>query len=263
MDDIKHPSVRECAKYLEFNTPFDIVHNSDLPARSGLGSSSTFTVGMLHSLHSLYNYMPSKRQLASEALHVEQNIIQEAVGSQDQIAAAFGGLNHITFSVTGDYIVSPLVISPDRLSQLQSSLLLVFTGYARTASEIAQEQIAVTHKKTPSLTCISDICTRALHLLSSPSESLDQFGQLLHEQWMQKRSVTPFITNSAIDDIYETGCRNGALGGKLLGAGGGGFMLFYAPPESHHAIKSALDEKMFIPFAFENTGSQIIYFSHD
>lgn len=263
IDDIKHPSVRECSKYLDYRAPFDIVHNSDLPARSGLGSSSTFTVGMLHALHSMMNYMPTKRELAKQALHIEQEVICEAVGSQDQVAAAFGGLNHILFNRNGDFTVTPLVVSQQRLMDFQSSLLLVFTGFARTASVIAEEQISRTDSAAVELSSISDLCSEALTIFSSPTRSVDELGNLLHEQWKLKRAITPFITSSAIDDIYETGLKHGAIGGKLLGAGGGGFMLFYAPPDRHQYIKDALDEKMFVPFSFENTGSQVIYFSHE
>jgi D-glycero-alpha-D-manno-heptose-7-phosphate kinase len=263
IDEIQHPSVRECARHLNIQDGLEIVHNADLPARSGLGSSSTFTVGMLHTLYTLQNYMPTKRELALQAIHIEQERIGEAVGSQDQTAAAFGGLNQIRFNGVREIDVDPIIISQDRLHQLQDNLLLVFTGFARTAAEVAKTQIAVTPKKADELVTMKGLCDQALSYLTNPKVSLDEFGKLLNEQWRIKRGLTNRISNPKIDDIYETGLKHGALGGKLLGAGGGGFMLFYAPREYHAAIQSGLDKKMFVPFRFEFTGSKIVYFSHE
>jgi len=263
IDEIQHPSVRECARHLKVVDGLEVVHNADLPARSGLGSSSTFTVGMLHTLHTLQNYMPTKRELALQAIHVEQERIGEAVGSQDQVAAAFGGLNRIGFNKVQEFEVQPIIISEENLAKLQDNLLLVFTGFARTAAEVAKTQIAVTSKRVKELFTMKDLCDQAMDYLLNSKESLDDFGRLLDEQWQLKRSMTDRITTSAIDDIYNTGRRNGAIGGKLLGAGGGGFMLFYAKRENHNAIKDALGQKMFVPFRFESTGSQIIYLSRE
>lgn len=263
IEEIQHPSVRECARYLKVEDGLEIVHNADLPARSGLGSSSTFTVGMLHTLHTLQNYMPTKRELALQAIHVEQERIGEAVGSQDQTAAAFGGLNQIRFNGVREIDVDPIIISQERLHQLQENLLLVFTGFARTAAEVAKTQIAVTPQKAKELLTMKGLCDQALDYLTNHKTSLDDFGKLLNEQWQIKRSLTDCISNPKIDQIYHTGIKNGALGGKLLGAGGGGFMLFYAPKENQAAIQAALDEKMFVPFRFEFTGSKIVYFSHE
>lgn len=263
IEEIQHPSVRECARYLKVEDGLEIVHNADLPARSGLGSSSTFTVGMLHTLHTLQNYMPTKRELALQAIHVEQELIGEAVGSQDQTAAAFGGLNQIRFNGVREIDVDPIIISQERLHQLQENLLLVFTGFARTAAEVAKTQIAVTPQKAKELLTMKGLCDQALGYLTNHKTSLDNFGKLLNEQWQIKRSLTDHISNPKIDEIYQVGIKNGALGGKLLGAGGGGFMLFYAPKENQAAIQAALDKKMFVPFRFEFTGSKIIYFSHE
>ena len=262
LNEIKHPSVRECAKYLKVDKGIEIVHNADLPAQSGLGSSSTFTVGLLNALHALQNYMPTKRELALEAIHVEQNLIRESVGSQDQTAAAFGGLNKISFNGTKNIDVEPIIISNGRLKNLQENLMLFFTGFSRNASEIAKKQIEITPKKEMELNQMGDISKEGLSLLIDKNKSLDEFGALLNEQWQIKRGLTSEISNDEIDEIYLKGINSGALGGKLLGAGGGGFILFYVPQKHQQAVKEALESKLFVPFRFESTGSKIIYYSH-
>ena len=263
LDEIKHPSVRECAKYLKIDKGIEIVHNADLPAQSGLGSSSTFTVGLLNVLHALQNYMPTKRELALEAIHVEQNLIRESVGSQDQTAASFGGLNKISFNGNKDIDVEPIIISNERRTELQENLMLFFTGFSRNASEIAKKQIEVTPQKEKELNTIKEICDEGLKRLTDSKQSLDKFGELLDEQWKVKRSLTDKISTKEIDDIYKAGINAGSLGGKILGAGGGGFMLFYVPRNKQEKIKDALKSKLFVPFRFENTGSKIIYYSHE
>jgi len=263
LDKIKHPSVRECAKYLKINKGIEIVHNADLPAQSGLGSSSTFTVGLLNALYALQNYMPTKRELALEAIHVEQDLIRESVGSQDQTAAAFGGLNKITFNGRKDIEVDPIIISNERRTELQDNLILFFTGFARTASEVAKRQIEVTHQKEKELNKMMEICEEGFKLLTDSRQPLDRFGKLLNEQWKVKRSLTDKITNKEIDEIYDAGISAGALGGKLLGAGGGGFMLFYVPKEKQHTVKDILKSKLYVPFHFDFTGTKIIYYSHE
>ena len=259
--EIRHPAVRECALLLGYDRGLEVVHTADLPARSGLGSSSTFTVGMLHALHTLQGYMPTKRELATEAIHVEQERIGESVGSQDQIAAAFGGLNYVRFS-NSSFEVAPLIISRDRSEVLQDHLLLCFTGFSRSASEVAAEQIARTNENFSLLAEISSITEEALKILQSSDFSMVDFGRLLDDQWRAKRQLSESITSSALDDIYSRGMRAGAYGAKLLGAGGGGFMCFVADPSSHPKIREALAEQMFVPFRFENTGSSVVYFSH-
>jgi D-glycero-alpha-D-manno-heptose-7-phosphate kinase len=254
--------VRACALFLGIKNGFEIVHNSDLPARSGLGSSSTFTVGMLHSMYSLQNYMPTKRELAINAIHVEQNLIKESVGSQDQVAAAWGGFNRIKFNSRSIFEVEPILLTQNRLEELQNKLLLCFTGFARSAPELAREQIKVTKGKFRELNEMQSLTKDAFSILRS-GISLDEFGKLLDVQWRIKRSITKRISNKVIDEIYNMGIKSGALGGKLLGAGGGGFMLFYADESKHKAIKTALKDKFFIPFRFEDMGSQIVYFSHE
>ena len=183
IDEIRHPSVRECAKYLKIKKGLEIIHNADLPAQSGLGSSSTFTVGLLNALYALKNYMPTKRELALEAIHVEQNIIGENVGSQDQTAAAFGGLNKISFNASKDIDVEPIIISNERVSELQNNLMLFFTGFARSASKIAKKQIEVTPFKESELNAMLDICDEGLSRLTDSKQSLDKFGELLNDQW--------------------------------------------------------------------------------
>lgn len=261
LEEIQHPSVRESALFLEHQTGLEIVHNADLPARSGLGSSSTFTVGMLHALHALNGYMPTKRELAKQAIHVEQERIGEAVGSQDQVAAAFGGLNHIRFSESG-FDVEPLTLAPHTSSTLEEHLLLCFTGFARTAADVAVEQIERTGENTDLLKGISEITEAGLDLMRRPDFSLADFGQLLSFQWQLKRQLSESVANRQIDEIYSRGLETGAYGAKLLGAGAGGFMLFVAPPEKHRSIQVALGEKMFVPFRFESTGSTVVYYSH-
>lgn len=263
LEEIKHPSVRECARHLGIDKGFEMAHNSDLPAGSGLGSSSTFTVGMLHALYALKNYMPTKRELALEALHVEQVLIGESVGSQDQVAAAWGGFNQIKFGGEQEFEVDPIIIARDRQIELQDNLMLCFTGFARSAPEIAKHQIRDTPQKVRELNQMESLTSDALRVLTDAQGTLDTFGELLSEQWNIKRNLTAHISNSDIDNIYETGMRHGALGGKLLGAGGGGFMLFYAPKDRQDGIKNALSEKLFVPFRFEDTGSKIVYFSHE
>jgi len=263
VNEIKHPSVRECIKYLKLEKGIEIVHNADLPARSGLGSSSTFTVGLLNALHAINNYMPTKRELAMQAIDVEQNFIKESVGSQDQTAAAFGGFNKITFNSASDIDVDPIIIKKERQFELENNLLLFFTGFARTASEIAKEQISITTKKEKELKTMLEISKEGLSRLTDEKQSLDQFGELLDEQWKIKRSLTNKISNKNIDEIYTAGINAGAIGGKLLGAGGGGFMLFYVSKGKQKNVINALKKKLFVPFRFEFTGSKIIYYSHE
>jgi len=260
IEEISHNSIRECAKFLKLNRGFELVHNADLPARSGLGSSSAFTVGMLNAVHALQTYMPTKRELALNAITIEQKIIGESVGSQDQVSAAWGGFNLIKFSKQNTFEVNPLILSSELKEELEKKLLLMFTGFPRNASKIAEKQIKLTPSRFRELTEMRSLTKDALILLTT---DLDKFGKLLNEQWKLKRSLSDKISNVELDDIYQTGLKNGALGGKILGAGGGGFMLFYAPESKHNKIKSAFAKKLFVPFRFENAGSQIIYYTHE
>lgn len=261
LNEIKHPSVRECAKYLQIKKGFEIVHNADLPAQSGLGSSSTFTVGLLNALYSLKNCMPTKKELVLDAIHVEQNLIGEYVGSQDQTAAAFGGLNKISFNSMNDIEVDPIILPSERRYALQENLMLFFTGFSRNASDLAKVQIEATCNNENKLNTIVEICNEGLSVLIDTKQPIDNFGKLLGEQWKVKRELTDKISNNEIDSIYEAGLSAGALGGKLLGAGGGGFILFYVKKNKQYKVRSALKRLLYIPFSFEFTGSKIIYYS--
>ena len=261
--EIKHPSVRECLRDMQVERGVDIVHHADLPARSGLGSSSTFTVGLLHALYALKHEMPSKRQLAVSAIRVEQDLIGENVGSQDQTAAAFGGLNRLEFGGAREIAVTPLSLAPQRLEQLQDHLMFFFTGFARTADEVAKEQVARVVENRAGLKRMHELVEAAQAALMDKSNGLLEFGRLLHEQWMLKRGMSSKITTPAIDEMYEAGRKAGALGGKLLGAGGGGFLLLYVEPERQAAVRAALQKLLYVPCRFEFLGSQIIYFSHE
>jgi D-glycero-alpha-D-manno-heptose-7-phosphate kinase len=254
---IEHPSVRACLQFLNINEGVEIHHVADLPARTGLGTSSAFTVGLLLGLYALKNQMRDKHTLAADAIHVEQNLIGEAVGSQDQVSAAYGGFNRINFHQDDSFEVKRILAAPSRLAALEQNLALYFTGFSRIASEIAQEQLRVTPQKTKELQTMFQMVDEAENILTSPHRSLDEFGRLLHEGWKVKRSLTQKITNSNINEIYEAGLEAGALGGKLLGAGGGGFMLLYVPPERREALRLRLKKLLCVPFAFSNRGSQV------
>jgi len=263
IDDIQHPAVRACLRFMELNQGVDIVHHADVPARSGLGSSSTFTVGLLHALYALKHEMPSKRQLATNAIHVEQDLIGENVGSQDQTSAAFGGLNRIDFDGIHEILVKPLILPPEKIERLQRHIMLFFTGQARTASEVAKAQIENIPNKKTDLRQMMQLVDEAEAALLDKRDRIEDFGRRLHEQWQIKRGMSSQITNSGIDAIYETGMKAGALGGKLLGAGGGGFMMFFASPECQPAIKAALQSLLYVPAHFDFLGSQIVYFHQD
>lgn len=263
IEEIQHPAVRACLKFMELDGGVDIVHHADVPARSGLGSSSTFTVGLLHALYALKHEMPSKRQLAVNAIHVEQDLIHESVGSQDQTSAAFGGFNRVDFGGMHEILVKPLILPPEKLERLQQHVMLFFTGQARTASEIAKVQIENIPNKKTDLRQMMQLTDQAEAALLDKRDRIEDFGRLLHEQWQIKRGMSSQITNSDIDAIYQAGMKAGALGGKLLGAGGGGFMMFIASPERQPAIKAALQSLLHVPVQFDFLGSQIVYFHQD
>lgn len=263
VEEIQHPAVRECLKFLGFERGVDIVHHADLPARSGLGSSSTFTVGLLHALYALKHQMPTKRQLAIDAIRVEQDRIGEHVGSQDQTAAAFGGFNRIDFGGVNEISVTPMIIDPERLERLQQHLMLFFTGFSRTASEIAREKIGQIPNRKVELRDMLALVDEAQSVLASGEDRLEEFGRLLDEQWRIKRGISDKISTSAIDQIYAAARAAGSLGGKLLGAGGGGFMLVFVRPEQQARVKQALGKLLYVPARFDHLGSQIIYYSHE
>jgi len=239
----------------------EIHHNADLPAMSGLGSSSAFTVGLLNVLHALKGELTTKRQLALEAIHVEQDMIKENVGSQDQTTAAFGGFNLIEFGGRRKIWVRQITLEQSKMDLLQSHLMLFFTGFPRNASEIAGEQIRRTPENKKELRAMMEMAEEAIKILNGSQDRLTDFGRLLHESWMIKRSLTPRITTSTIDEIYEGALKAGALGGKLLGAGGGGFMLLFVQPEIQQKIKEKLNKLLYVPFDFHDLGSQIVYYA--
>ena len=262
IDEIQHPSMRETLRFMGITEGVEIHHDGDLPARTGLGSSSSFTVGLLHALYALKGIMPSKMQLALDSIHIEQERIKENVGSQDQTLAAFGGFNRIDFSGKNDIQVQPIIIKPQVLELLQDHLLLLFTGFSRNASEIAGEQIKnIPHKKAI-LSTMRQMVDEAINILNGNNDLLE-FGKLLHESWQLKRSLTDKISTPQVDDIYTAARDAGAIGGKLLGAGGGGFILLFARPEIQPKIKEKLSRLLYVPFQFENLGSQIIFYEAD
>ena len=255
---IQHPAVREALSYLNIHEGVEIHHDGDLPARTGLGSSSSFMVGLLHSLYGLRGVMLSKRQLAAEAIKVEQERLKENVGCQDQVSTSFGGFNRIDFGTDGDFQVSPVILPTERLQALQRSLMLFFTGISRSASDIAGAQIKATHRNAAQLRTMHQQVDQAINILNSDAD-LSEFGRLLDESWRLKRSLTDRISTSRVDEIYESGQRAGAIGGKLLGAGGGGFMVFFARPQDQPRIREALKHLLYVPFSFDSSGSQIIF----
>lgn len=240
----------------------EIVHYSDIPAMSGIGSSSSFTVGLLIALYALKGEVVSKRRLAFDAIHVEQHLIGEPVGSQDQTAAAFGGFNRIEFGGRKDGIfVQTIPLTSEKLEYLQSCLLFYFTGFPRYASEVSKEQIERTPQKVKELKLMKEMVDEAINILNGPVERFHEFGKLLHESWMLKRKLTKLISNGSIDDIYQSAINSGAVGGKLCGAGGGGFVLFYVPPENQDKVKEKLKDLLLVPIRFENLGSHLVFYS--
>jgi D-glycero-alpha-D-manno-heptose-7-phosphate kinase len=259
-DAIEHPSVRASLEFLGIGEGVEIHHVADLPARAGLGTSSAFTVGLLLALYALKGQMRDKHSLATDAIHVEQDLLQESVGAQDQVSAAHGGLNRINFNTDGSIDVNRILAADGRIKELEQHLALFFTGFSRTASEIAHAQVQATPQRTKELEALSHLVNEAEGILTSSSRPLDEFGRLLHEGWNIKRTLTQKISNSAIDEIYEAGLSAGALGGKLCGAGGGGFMLFYVPPERRDALRARLKNLLCVPFSFSNRGSHVVVY---
>lgn len=259
--DIQHPAVRAVLDYLNINQGVEISHQGDLPARSGLGSSSAFTVGLLHTLYALRGMISSKRELACEAIHIERDILKEHVGVQDQIATAYGGFNKIIVSPDGNFEVTPVILPYARHRELHNHLLLFFTGVSRTASDIAADKIQSIPQKTQELHQMREMVDKAVDILSS-NQDITAFGELLHETWTLKRQISTKIAPAFIDEVYARARNAGAIGGKLLGAGGGGFMLFFVKPEDKPRICQALSDLLLVPFEFEASGSQIIFYDH-
>ena len=262
VDEIAHPAVREVLRYLQIDRGVEIHHDGDLPARSGMGSSSAFTVGLLHALYALKGQMPTKRQLAAESIQIEQEMIKETVGSQDQVLAAFGGFNHVVFSQDGEITVKPITLSGDRLRELSSHLMLFYTGIERTASDVADSYVADVDGKRSQLRIMKGLVEESLAVLNN-GRDIAAFGALLDEGWKAKRSLSTRVSNSYVDELYAHAISNGALGGKLLGAGGGGFMLLFVPPNKQNQVKEALKRFISVPFHFDFSGSQIIFYDHE
>jgi D-glycero-alpha-D-manno-heptose-7-phosphate kinase len=259
-DQIEHPSVRACLQFLAMNEGVEIHHVADLPARTGLGTSSAFTVGLLLGLYALREQTRDKRTLAAEAIHIEQQLLKEAVGAQDQVCAAYGGFNRINFQTDGSIDVKRIMTSKSRIAELELNLALYFTGFSRIASEIAQEQLKMTPYKERELNTMLQMVGEAESIVLNTSRSLDEFGRLMHESWQIKRSLTQKISSHNIDEIYQAGLSAGALGGKLLGAGGGGFMLFFVPPDKREALRQRLKKLLCVPFTFSTKGSEVVVF---
>jgi len=261
IEEIKHPAVRGILDWAGSETEgLEIHHDGDLPARSGLGSSSSFTVGLIHALTALQGRYISKDELAQQAIYVEQKIIKENVGSQDQIAAAFGGLNRIDFTTSGTFQVSPIVLNQNRLCEFQSHLMLCFTGFSRIASGIAKDQIDNIKNREIELHRIKDMVDEAIQILQNTKVPIEEIGQLLHENWLCKRELSNKVSTPEIDDLYDGARRSGALGGKLLGAGGGGFLLLFVKPELQAKVREQLKHLIHVPVRFETSGSRVVLY---
>ena len=259
IEEIEHPLIRECMRLHDIHE-IRLTYEGDLPARTGLGTSSTFAVGMLNAFCALKGKMMSKRQLAQEAIHVEREVLKEHGGWQDQVAAAYGGFNRIDFK-DGDFSVHPIVISPERKKELDENLLLFYTGIQRFSSEIQADTFAKPVDKTQQLKDMLALVDVAEGILCDKNASLKEFGKLLDTTWKLKRGTGTKVSNGSIDELYASAIKAGAIGGKLLGAGGGGFLLFYCEKEKQNELKKAMERLMIVPFNFENEGSQILYFN--
>ena len=257
--EIVHPAIRNAMEWLDMHD-LRLTYEADLPARTGLGTSSSFAVGMLSAFYALKGKYVDKRKLADDAIYLERTLCAEAGGIQDQIAASFGGLNRINFSADG-YTVHPVIISPERKKELNEHLMLFFTGFSRFSSDIQKGTEKSMKDKTQQLIEMYHLVDDAEKILTDKNTSLDEFGKLLDYTWKLKRGISSGISTGSIDEQYEKAMKAGALGGKLLGAGGGGFLLFYVPKEKQESVKKALEGQMYVPFKFENEGTKIIHYS--
>ncbi len=258
--EIKHPAVRGILTDLKITDGLEIHHDADLPARSGLGSSSAFTVGLLNALHALDSRMTSKRDLAREAIRIEQQVLKENVGSQDQLWAAYGGFNRIDFHPDGTFAVAPIIMSSERREEINRSLMLFFTGFSRFASDFAEDQIKNMSNRKNHLRTIRSMVDSAVDVLLDKKAPLRELGELLHDSWRLKRELADKVSNQQIDEIYEAGRAAGAIGGKLLGAGGGGFMVFLVEPEKREQVRERLKNLIHVNVGFDNDGSKIVLY---
>jgi D-glycero-alpha-D-manno-heptose-7-phosphate kinase len=254
----RHPAIKGVLEWMQWTDGLEIHHDGDLPARSGLGSSSAFTVGLLQAMHRLQNTTLAAEELAKQAIHVEQKVIGEVVGCQDQIAVAYGGFNRIDFNPDETFSVTPITIDANRLADLQNHLLLFFTGFSRFASDIESSKLVNFSQKSDSLQRMMDMVVEAEDILKNNNRDLQQFGWMLQEAWEYKKSLSSIVSTSAIDEIYNKAITAGALGGKILGAGGGGFILFFVPPEKQSAVRNSLAELVEVPFSFEQEGCSVV-----
>ncbi|MBR2045057.1 MAG: kinase [Agathobacter sp.] len=259
VDDINHPAIRNAMKMLDMHE-IRLTYEADLPARSGLGTSSSFAVGMLNAFYALKGKYADKKRLSDDAIYLERVLCKEAGGWQDQIAAAYGGLNRINFNADG-YEVLPIIISPERKKQLNDNLLMFFTGFTRFSSEVQKANAATKIDKTAQLKEMLSLVDDAEQILVNKNADLNDFGRLLDHTWRLKRQTGAAVTTDNIDILYEKGIKAGALGGKLLGAGGGGFLVFYVEPEHRQAVKDAMSDLLYVPFEFENGGTRVIHYT--
>ena len=259
IDDIQHPMIRNAIKMLDMHE-LHVSYDADLPARTGLGTSSTFAVGLLNAFYSLKGKFRSRKDLANDAIYLERTLCSEAGGWQDQIAASFGGLNRIDFK-NNSYHVNPIIISPQRKQQLDDNLMLFFTGFTRFSADIQKSTKLTMQEKHKQLEEMLRLVDEAQDVLENKDRDLDDFGRLLDKTWKLKRQTGADISKATIDEYYEKGIQGGALGGKLLGAGGGGFLLFYVQPDKQESVRKALYDLMEVPFHFENSGTRVSYYS--
>ena len=260
IEDIEHPAIRNAMKMLDMHE-IRLTYEADLPARSGLGTSSSFAVGMLNAFYALEGKYADKKKLADEAIYLERVLCNEAGGWQDQIAASYGGFNRINFIVDG-YEVLPVIISPERKKQLNNNLMMFFTGFTRFSSDVQKaNNVSGTEDKRVRLKKMYELVDEAEAILTDKNRNLDDFGRQLDVTWRLKKGTGGAISTGSIDELYEKGMAAGALGGKLLGAGGGGFLVFYVQPEKQDAVRWAMRDLMYIPFEFENGGTRVIHYT--
>lgn len=259
VEEIQHPAIRNAMKMLDMQE-IRLTYEADLPARSGLGTSSSFAVGMLNAFYALKGKYAHKKKLADEAIYLERELCQEAGGWQDQIAAAFGGFNRINFNADG-YEVFPVIISPERKRQLNRNLMMFFTGFTRFSSEIQKANATGKKEKNAQLLEMLSLVDEAEDILVDKNKDLKEFGYLLDHTWKLKRQTGSAVSTDSIDYLYKKGIEAGALGGKLLGAGGGGFLVFYVQPEYQESVKRAMSDLLYIPFEFETGGTRVIHYT--
>lgn len=259
IEDIQHPAIRNAMKMLDMKE-IRLTYEADLPARSGLGTSSSFAVGMLNAFYALKGKYADKKKLADEAIYLERSLCQEAGGWQDQIAASFGGLNRINFNADG-YEVLPVIVSPERKRRLNRNLMMFFTGFTRFSSEVQRVNADTQADRNVQLKEMLALVDEAERILTDKERNLDDFGRMLDCTWKLKRKTGAAVSTNSIDALYAKGISAGALGGKLLGAGGGGFLVFYVQPEHQEAVRRAMQDLLYIPFQFEDGGTRVIYYS--